>query len=301
MNSRVLDIIKGIDDIHPALRCHGGDGPVCRGFHQGNSECIHKDPALAMRVLRMANSSFYRRGSKEIDTIHRAILMMGLNEVVNIATSVSVLSILNPKNDERESLRRKLCNHCIATALIARYMDKKIHLRAQGREFVGGLLHDIGKIIFDEYFHDRFLEAHELSIRKDCPMFEAEKEVIGATHMDVGSFLAQKWKLPPYLADIILHHNPADAQLRISRRSYRCKPWQRPGDLRRNTISFVLGDQGHGSFPEAGPSHGYPIRRITFEMEDIGQEVRSTSRGAGSARRKCRWLTSSIRCFPDVG
>jgi len=232
-----------------------------------------------MRVLRMANSSFYRRGSKEIDTIHRAILMMGLNEVVNIATSVSVLSILNPKNDERESLRRKLCNHCIATALIARYMDKKIHLRAQGREFVGGLLHDIGKIIFDEYFHDRFLEAHELSIRKDCPMFEAEKEVIGATHMDVGSFLAQKWKLPPYLADIILnHHNPADAQLKditalisIANLLAKAREISCGGD----TISFVLKDQGAWLILKklGHPMDTLDLERITFEMEDIGQEV----------------------------
>ena len=58
------------------------------------SECIYKDPPLAAKVLRMANSTFYRRGSQEIETLHRAILMMGLGEVIGITTSVSVLSLL---------------------------------------------------------------------------------------------------------------------------------------------------------------------------------------------------------------
>ncbi len=282
MGSSVLDIIKGINDIPtlPSVAMEVMD--LTRSPEvsiREISECIHKDPALALRVIRMANSSFYRRGSKEIDTIHRAILLMGLNEVVNIATSVSVLSILTPKDDEEESMRRRLCNHCVATALIARHMDKKIHLRAQGREFVGGLLHDIGKIIFDEYFHDRFLEAHELSIRKSRPMFEAEREVFGITHMEVGSFLAQRWKLPPYLADVILHHhNPADAQIKditalisIANLLAKAREISCGGD----TLSFVLKDQGAWLILKklGHPMDALDIERITFEIEDIGQEV----------------------------
>lgn len=282
MDSPVLNVIQGIDNI-PTLPSVAMEVMTLTRSPEVSikeiSECIHKDPALAMRVLRMANSSFYRRGSKEIDTIHRAILMMGLNEVVNIATSVSVLSILTPKDDEEESMRRKLCNHCVATALIARYMDKKIRLNSQGREFVGGLLHDIGKIIFDEYFHDHFLEAHALSIKKSCTMFDAEREVLGITHMDVGYYLAQKWKLPPYLVDIIHHHhNPVNAQFKditalvsIANLLAKAKEISCGGD----TISFILKDQGAWLILKkiGHPMDALDIERITFEMEDIGQEV----------------------------
>jgi putative nucleotidyltransferase with HDIG domain len=282
MEHPVLEIIKGIDDI-PTLPSMAVEVMSLTRSPDVSikeiSECIHKDPALATRVLRIANSSFYRRGLQEIDTIHRAILLMGLNEIVNITTSVSVLSVLSPKDDEEESMRRKLCNHSVATALIARYMDKKIQLKAQGREFVGGLLHDLGKIIFDEYFHDLFMEAHALSIKKNCAMFEAEKEVLGVTHMDVGFFLAQKWKLPPSLADIILHHhNPADAQFKditslisIANLLAKAREISCGGD----TMSFVLKDQGAWLILKklGHPMDALDIERITFEMEDIGQEV----------------------------
>jgi HD-like signal output (HDOD) protein len=110
-------------------------------------------------------------------------------------------------------------------------------------------------------------------------MFEAEKEVIGATHMDVGSFLAQKWKLPPYLADIILnHHNPADAQLKditalisIANLLAKAREISCGGD----TISFVLKDQGAWLILKklGHPMDTLDLERITFEMEDIGQEV----------------------------
>lgn len=284
MENQVLDIIKNIEGI-PTLPSVAMEVMSLTRSPDVSikeiSECIHKDPALAMRVLKMANSSFYRRGAREIDTIHRAILLMGLNEVVNIATSVSVLSILTPKDHEAESMRRKLCNHCIATALIARHMDKKIRMNTQGREFVGGLLHDIGKIIFDEYFHDQFLEAYALSIRKDCPIFEAEREIIGLTHMDVGHYLAERWKLPPYLADIIFHHHePSNAQFKditalisIANLLAKAKEVSCGGD----NLSFILKDQGAWLLLKkiGHPMDALDIERITFEMEDIGKEVQS--------------------------
>lgn len=282
MEHPVLEVIKSIDDI-PTLPSVAMEVMSLTRSPDVSikeiSECIHRDPPLAARVLRMANSSFYRRGMQEIDTIHRAILLMGLNEVINITTSVSVLSVLSPKDDEEESIRMKLCNHCVATALIARYMDKKIHLQSQGREFVGGLLHDLGKIIFDEYFHEQFIEAHALSIKKNCAMFEAEKEILGITHMDVGHFLAQKWKLPPYLADIILHHhNPVDAQFKditaltsIANLLSKAKEISCGGD----TMSFVLKDQGAWLILKkmGHPMDALDVERITFEIEDIKEEV----------------------------
>ncbi|MBN2298005.1 MAG: HDOD domain-containing protein [Deltaproteobacteria bacterium] len=282
MDNHVLDVIQNVEDLPtlPAVAIEViGLSRSSDVSIKAVSECIYKDPPLATKVLKMANSSFYRRGSGEVDTLHRAILLMGLNEIINITTSVSVLSVLPPQGSTGESIRDTFWNHCIATALIARYVDKKLGMRSMGREFVGGLLHDIGKIILDEYFHDEFMEAHAFSIDVDCPMYEAEMEVLGTTHMEVGSFLAQKWNLPGYITDITLHHHhPDQAQYKdinslvcISDLLAKAKEFSCGGDR----MSFVLSDQSawHIMKQMGHPVHLLDLERMTFEIENIGEEV----------------------------
>ncbi|HHO76895.1 MAG TPA: HDOD domain-containing protein [Deltaproteobacteria bacterium] len=282
MDISVFDTIKNIDDLPTlpsvAMEVIGLSRSAEVSINKV-SECIYKDPPLATKVLRVANSAFYRRGATEVDTLHRAILMMGLNEIINITTSVSVLSILPPKGSEGETLRKAFWDHCIATGLIARHIDKKLGMRSMGREFVGGLLHDIGKIILDEYFHKEYMEAHAFSIDVDCPMYEAELEVLGTTHMEIGHFLAQKWDLPGYIADITLyHHQPGEAQYKditalisISDLLAKAKEFSCGGDR----LSFVLTDQPawHMLKQMGYPVHMIDIERFTFEIEDIGKEV----------------------------
>jgi putative nucleotidyltransferase with HDIG domain len=284
MDSLVFDTIKNIDDLPtlPSVALEVINLSRSPGVSiKTVSECIYQDPPLATKVLRMANSSFYRRGSTEIETLHRALLMMGLNEIINITTSVSVLSILPPKGSKGESIRKAFWNHCIATGLIARHIDEKLGMKSMGRDFVGGLLHDIGKIILDEYFHEQFMEAHAFSIDLDCPMYEAEMEVLGVTHMEVGHFLSQKWGLPGYISDITLnHHNPKDAHFKdinalisISDLMAKAKEFSFGGDR----MSFVLKDQEAWHILK---QRGYPVNtvdleRFTFEIENISEEVKT--------------------------
>ncbi len=283
MDNPVFETIKNIEDLPtlPAVAIEViGLSRMPDVSIKDVSECIYKDPPLAAKVLKMANSSFYRRGSGEVDTLHRAILLMGLNEIINITTSVSVLSILPPKGSEGESVRESFWNHCIATGLIAKRIDRELGMRSMGREFVGGLLHDIGKIILDEYFHDEFMEARAYSIDVDCPMFAAEMEVLGTTHMEVGHFLAQKWNLPGYIADINrYHHHPSDAQYKditslitISDLLAKAKEFSCGGDR----MSFSLTDQEawHILKQMGHPVLSLDLERITFEIENIGEEVR---------------------------
>ncbi len=136
------------------------------------------------------------------------MLFLGLAEIINITTSLSVFSALTSRRAKDVSVREHFWDHSVATGLIARHIDRKLSMRSLGREFVAGLLHDIGKIILDQYFHEDFMEAYTLSREKDRPMYEAEMETCGTNHMEVGFYIASKWSLPPYLADVIMwHHN----------------------------------------------------------------------------------------------
>ncbi len=282
MDEAVLDVIRNIQDL-PTLPSVAMEVMTLAKAPDVSireiSECIYRDPPLATKVLRVANSTFYRRGSQEIETLHRAILMMGLGEVIGITTSVSVLSLLGARDSRGASMRASFWNHCVATGLIARRIDRKLGMKSQGRDFVGGLLHDIGKIILDGYFHDRFEQACELSSRRRCPLHLAEQEVLGTTHMEVGHYLTRKWNLPPYLVDITLHHHhPDKAQFRdltalVSMADLLAKA--RDLSCCGDTPPFVLKDQeAWETLVKLGyPMDGLDVERITFEIEDIAQEV----------------------------
>ncbi len=283
MRTSVLERIKLIDDL-PTLPsvalevlglAYSEDVSI-----QGVAECIHRDPPLAAKVLRMANSPFYRRGDRKIETLHHAILFLGLAEIINITTTMSVFSALTSRRPREVRVREQFWDHSVATGLIARHIDRKISMRFLGREFVAGLLHDIGKIILDQFFHDEFMAAYTLSVEKNRPMHETEMETCSTNHMEVGFFVARKWNLPDYLADVILwHHQPAQARSRdmaalISMADMLAKASM--FSCGEGGVPFVLADQeAWRVLEERGfDMDGLDVERMTFEMESIGEKVR---------------------------
>ena len=284
MQDHVLQRIKDIEDI-PTLPSVALE--VLSLAHQANvtiqsiAESIHKDPPLAAKVLKMANSAFYRRGDRQIETLHHAIIFMGLSEIINITTSLSVFSALKSRKAQEVSIRESFWDHSVATGLIARYIDKKLGMRSMGREFVAGLLHDIGKIILDQYFHEEFMAAYNMSLEKDKAMYETEMEVCGTNHMEVGYYVAKKWNLPDYVGDVILwHHQPSQATYRdmaslisIADLLAKAKQMSCGGDR----MSFILSDQEAWQvLKERGFAvEALDIERITFEMETIGNQVKN--------------------------
>jgi len=176
---------------------------------------IEDDPSMMARILKVVNSAFYG-GIEPITSVQQAVARMGFNAVNNIAMSTSVFSSFG-KDGETNFDRQEFWRHCIVTGIAANVIYKKAsgHL---GRRYtsdilhLAGLLHDIGKIIFEQFFHDEFIKALALSYEKKIPLFEAETEIIKANHAEVGAWLGVKWNLSHELIQTIsLHHNPMTA------------------------------------------------------------------------------------------
>lgn len=180
------------------------------------SRIIEDDPAIMARVLKTVNSVFYS-GSRPISSVQEAVARMGMNAVNNVAISTSVFSAFGGRADDSLD-REQFWRHSIITGIGAMIVYERVkgNLAAvYGRDVLhlAGLLHDIGKIVLDQYFHDEFLEALHHSRSEKVPLEEAEERVIGVNHTEVGSWLGVRWNLSPDLLQVIRwHHETCSAE-----------------------------------------------------------------------------------------
>ena len=165
---------------------------------------ISLDPVLAGQVPKLINSAYYSLMNK-VTSLTRAIIMLGLNTVKNLALSTAIIRSVSQAKKSRALPIRAFWAHSIAVGVMAKLLAAGRGLSLAEREeyFVAGLLHDLGKIpIGDEYTEvlARVETAQE-------PLVTVEQQVLGLDHEEVGAMIATKWKLNAVLTDAICHHH----------------------------------------------------------------------------------------------
>jgi putative nucleotidyltransferase with HDIG domain len=171
---------------------------------------IATDQALTAKVLKIANSPFYGF-PKRISTVEFAIIVLGFEALKEIVLSIAMMSSIQKGVDEVFDAK-VYWDHAITTGSIARRLAQDTGYRVTGEAFVGGLLHDMGVSVAHRYFRKEFEEVVRTIRSTPATFEETEKKVIGATHAEIGGWLAERWNLPDHLAEsIALHHSPASA------------------------------------------------------------------------------------------
>jgi HD-like signal output (HDOD) protein len=179
---------------------------------QDISEIISGDPGLTSRLLRLVNSAFYGFPSK-IDTVGRALLMVGTQQMRDLALATSVMSLFKGIPGHLVSME-SLWRHSVACGLAARMLATVRQGKANAELFfTAGIIHDIGRIVIYKKIPET---AQEMILRcKDNkePLYLVEKEMLGFDHSDLGRMLAQSWNLPPSLEEVLAcHHFPQEAK-----------------------------------------------------------------------------------------
>lgn len=169
---------------------------------------IRNDPPLTARILRMANSPFYGM-PRRIESLNMALVILGMRELNNLVTCITILRTFPPVPGSQMFDRYAFWEHSAGCGEIARVITNRLHLRLHGVEFTAGLLHDIGKIVFDQHLHAPFTEALTLASRERLSSVEAERRVLDVDHAEIGAWLAERWSLPPSIVEAIrFHHQP---------------------------------------------------------------------------------------------
>jgi HD-like signal output (HDOD) protein len=172
-------------------------------------DTIMKDQAIVSNILKLVNSSFYGFPSK-IDSLSRAILVLGFETLRNAILSVSVTQTLTKTNGSDDFSITDFWRHSIAVAVTCRQLSIRIPLEVPETCFVGGLLHDMGKVIIASFFNEEFQQVITLC-RSGIHYLEAERTVLPLSHARIGGYLTERWRLPENLCNaVIYHHNPKE-------------------------------------------------------------------------------------------
>jgi len=176
-------------------------------------QVIAHDPALCSRILKVVNSAFYGLPG-QIGSINRAVVLLGLNAVKNIAIAASLAKLFRGGQLCPAFSAKDLWKHSVATAAGAKSLADVMKLGLPDEAFLGGLIHDLGVMLEMQFDREKLIEVFDkLDIDPNgAPannMIEIEDQVFGANHQDFGRAICAKWKFPKPLHNVTgAHHDP---------------------------------------------------------------------------------------------
>ncbi len=173
---------------------------------------LGQDQALTARILRIANSSMYGL-RREISTVSHAVAILGLDTTRSILAAACVQQVFQTGMVRARDLGTKLLSdHSWGAGLCSRLIARSVRYPATEEAFLAGLMHDIGKPVLLKNLPDCYMPIINDVYRGEATFHETELVILGFSHAQVGSILADKWNFPPQLSEAIgFHHDPEAA------------------------------------------------------------------------------------------
>jgi len=261
-------------------------GPLLRYFEQPIDslevqqvvELISQDKSLAAQCLQMANSPLFGRW-QSVDSIRGAVVALGMQRMRDIALSCSVLKLTPAGPTELNPT--VFWEHSLGCALVARMFARKIGFDDPSKTYLAGLLHDIGIVAELWVIPHKFSEVYSNGRKRGSALCEAEREVLGFAHTDVGRIVGQRWRLGEDIVEVLSHHHAPDAASDyralvaiIALSDLFCRMCSLGYGYVENTQINFLEEPGFSILSRECPSvAGLDWARFTFELESYMEEV----------------------------
>jgi putative nucleotidyltransferase with HDIG domain len=173
---------------------------------QDFEKMIKIDPTLVLRILRGANSPYYGLRQK-VNSISRAVVVIGINNLRNMIVTEGLKEIFKDKNSKNAFSRSRLWLHCAAVSICSQMIMERIFGLNGEDAFLCGILHDIGMIVEDQAAPDLFSRVCNTYDENSRPITDYEKEIVGTDHCEIGHLLAKDWQLPIEIQEGIQRHH----------------------------------------------------------------------------------------------
>ncbi|NCS87714.1 MAG: hypothetical protein AUK34_08825 [Ignavibacteria bacterium CG2_30_36_16] len=169
------------------------------------TKVISKDQSLVSKILTIANSPLYGL-QRKVSSIDFAILVLGFSEIRNIISVLSMMESFKNKTDNYLD-QKQLWLHSFLTGSACKRIADDLQTGNGGEAFISGFLHDMGISVMHRFFHSNFVQVVNLVNNEGLSYQDAEFEIFGLDHQQVGYFLVDRWNFPKTLTAAILHHH----------------------------------------------------------------------------------------------
>ena len=233
------------------------------------SDIISDDPGLTSRLLQLVNSAFYGYPTK-IDTISRALLIVGTQQLRDLALATSIMRLFEGISPELVTME-SFWKHSIACGVAAKIIATYRREPNVERFFVAGIVHDIGRLIIFKKAPDEAHNALHFCKTNGELLYPVERRMIGVDHCEVGHVLLQSWNLPVILDEVVrFHHNPRLASLHPIETAI-----VHVADILSHSLQF--GTSGESFIPPLDPKAwellNIPISSLSPILDQLGRDI----------------------------
>jgi len=173
-------------------------------------EIVRYEPGLTAGILKLANSAYFGAVSS-VGSIHQAVTRLGMQQVFRLVVISTMHSTMNRPLSGYDLPPGELWRHSVAAALATKCLSEEIGIAHAETAFTAALLHDIGKMIIGNHLKTDFLAIEAIATGRQISFEEAEREVIGADHAQIGAALLETWGIPQEIVTSVRWHHEPDA------------------------------------------------------------------------------------------
>lgn len=168
-------------------------------------ELVQTDPGITSKVLKLCNSAYYGF-QREIASLHEAGNLLGVTTLVNLVLTSSASKYFRDYGSAKDRSMENRWEQCVSNAIGARLIARR-HMKVDpDRAYTAGLLENIGHLVLDRFLDEAIDEIRGMAL-SGTDLIEAERQVLGLHHAEIGARLTARWSLPEVLVEVIRHHH----------------------------------------------------------------------------------------------
>ncbi len=242
------------------------------------AEMILTDQVMAARVIKIVNSPVYRP-VHEITSVKRALIYLGIRHIRELILTCYIMNAFDGKDGVFDI--KTFWKHSFGVAIVARIIAQRVRYPETEKAYMVGIVHDIGEVFLSYYMKEDFQRIVDTLQGTILHLRDAEQQLLGTTHCEIGLCLAQKWNFPPDYCDVIVnHHTPqlatidktlaaivniADLFCSVRKLDYGGREW----------VSFNLAEEGAWNILKSFGPHlnNFDVERFCYELDDRAVEI----------------------------